>query len=96
MKLDIVRAWKDESYRQSLSEEDLKGLPVNPAGELELTELDLLLVSGGAPKNTVAMCPPVPKEEKKSLLNIIKVSNIHLFSVNILANPLFQNCTRID
>ena len=53
MKLDIIRAWKDETYRQSLSSEQLRALPVNPVGELELTEADLLLVSGrgGAPSS---------------------------------------------
>ncbi len=47
MKFDIVRAWKDETYRQSLSEEQLSALPANPAGQLELTEADLPSVSGG-------------------------------------------------
>jgi len=48
MKLDIVRAWKDETYRQSLSEEQLSTLPANPAGKLELAETDLLSVQGGS------------------------------------------------
>ena len=80
MKLDIVRAWKDESYRQSLSDEQASLLPANPAGELELNESDLEAVYGGG----------------KSLLNIIKISNIHLFSVHILANPLTQSCVRTE
>ena len=41
MKFDIVRAWKDESYRQELSEEQLRALPANPAGGLELSDADL-------------------------------------------------------
>lgn len=45
MKLDIIRAWKDEAYRQSLNDEQLRTLPENPAGEL--TEIDLQFVSGG-------------------------------------------------
>ncbi len=45
MKFDIARAWKDETYRQSLSTEQLNTLPVNPAGEL--TDADLVDVSGG-------------------------------------------------
>ncbi len=32
MKFDVVRAWKDENYRQSLSEEQRRLLPANPAG----------------------------------------------------------------
>jgi mersacidin/lichenicidin family type 2 lantibiotic len=47
MKFDIVRAWKDESYRQSLNEEQRSSLPANPAGELELTSTDLETVYGG-------------------------------------------------
>ncbi len=45
MKFDIARAWKDETYRQSLNEEQLNTLPANPAGEL--SDADLADVSGG-------------------------------------------------
>lgn len=45
MKLDIVRAWKDEDYRQSLSDEQLNDLPANPVGEL--ADADLNSASGG-------------------------------------------------
>jgi mersacidin/lichenicidin family type 2 lantibiotic len=48
MKLDVVRAWKDETYRQSLNDEQLNTLPVNPAGALELTDTDLESVCGGS------------------------------------------------
>ena len=47
MKLDITRAWKDELYRLSLSEEELRTLPENPIGGLELTDADLATVYGG-------------------------------------------------
>ncbi len=67
MKLDIVRAWKDEAYRQSLSEEQFSTLPANPAGQLELTETDLLSVSGG-------LTPIL------SLLNNIGVTSLVLLS----------------
>ncbi len=46
-KMDIVRAWKDEAYRQTLSEEELRSLPENPAGEIELNDSDLEAVYGG-------------------------------------------------
>ncbi len=39
--LDVVRAWKDESYRNSLSEAERAMLPANPAGPIELTEEQL-------------------------------------------------------
>lgn len=44
MKFDVVRAWKDQNYRESLSSEQL---PAHPAGELELSESDLQAVYGG-------------------------------------------------
>jgi mersacidin/lichenicidin family type 2 lantibiotic len=45
MKSDIVRAWKDETYRQSLSDEQFNALPANPAGDL--SEVEMAAVSGG-------------------------------------------------
>ena len=47
MKFDIVRAWKDESYRQGLSDEQLNTLPINPVGELELNDAELAAIYGG-------------------------------------------------
>jgi mersacidin/lichenicidin family type 2 lantibiotic len=47
MKLDIARAWKDELYRQSLSEEKLLTLPESPVGGLELSDDILDTVYGG-------------------------------------------------
>jgi mersacidin/lichenicidin family type 2 lantibiotic len=35
VEFDIERAWKDEAYRQTLSEEQLQAMPENPAGELD-------------------------------------------------------------
>ena len=47
MKLDITRAWKDELYRQSLSEEELLTLPESPVGGLDLSDDILDTVYGG-------------------------------------------------
>src|SRR5437016_3202669 len=44
----IVRAWKDETYRQSLSTEEQAMLPANPAGEIELTDAQLAAVHGAS------------------------------------------------
>ena len=46
-KRDIVRAWKDEEYREKLSEEERAQLPGNPAGVVELPDSDLAAVGGG-------------------------------------------------
>ncbi len=57
MKIDIVRAWKDEEYRNSLSSEEQAMLPANPAGSLELSDAELESVHGakGGDVNTNAL-----------------------------------------
>jgi mersacidin/lichenicidin family type 2 lantibiotic len=57
---DIIRAWKDEEYRNSLSQEQRSQLPQNPAGMVELSDEAMQNVAGGilgslfacGPKNT--------------------------------------------
>jgi mersacidin/lichenicidin family type 2 lantibiotic len=44
---NIIRAWKDEAYRLSLTEEELAQVPENPAGVLELDDPALAGASGG-------------------------------------------------
>jgi mersacidin/lichenicidin family type 2 lantibiotic len=48
-KINIIRAWKDEAYRNSLSDAERASLPENPAGVLELADTDLADVNGGFP-----------------------------------------------
>ena len=48
MEFDIVRAWKDARYRQSLTAEQQAMLPENPVGEFKLTDADLEGVHGGS------------------------------------------------
>lgn len=43
----IIRAWRDEEYRMSLSEQEQAGLPENPVGLIELTDIELELIGGG-------------------------------------------------
>lgn len=45
--IDIIRAWKDEEYRNSLSEEQRSQLPENPAGMIELSDEDSEALVGG-------------------------------------------------
>ncbi len=45
-RIDIIRAWKDEAYRQGLSEAQRAALPANPAGMSELTEAEAAAVEG--------------------------------------------------
>ncbi|MCC5669527.1 mersacidin/lichenicidin family type 2 lantibiotic [Nostoc sp. CHAB 5784] len=44
---DIIRAWKDRGYRESLSEEQRSQLPENPAGIAELSDEVLETIAGG-------------------------------------------------
>ena len=44
---EIIKAWKDEEYRNSLSPEQLSNLPENPVGSIELGD-DAGLVYGAA------------------------------------------------
>jgi len=62
MKIDVVRAWKDPEYRKTLTKEELNSLPANPASTGELTEEELLGVSGGMPipvsgQDSFCTCP---------------------------------------
>lgn len=57
--LDVVRAWKDPVYRASLSPDEKKDLPDNPAGESwnELEDDDLDGVAGGAAGGAAGIPP---------------------------------------
>jgi len=46
MNVDLIRAWKDETYRNSLTAEQRALLPQHPAGAIELTEGELAAVDG--------------------------------------------------
>jgi mersacidin/lichenicidin family type 2 lantibiotic len=47
----IIRAWKDEAYRKSLSEVERAQLPEHPAGLVELTDEQMESVAGGTTGN---------------------------------------------
>ena len=47
-RIDVIRAWKNEAFRQSLSEAERAMLPQNPAGSVELTAAEAAAVEGGA------------------------------------------------
>jgi len=54
--IDIIRAWKDEEYRNSLSEEQRSQLPENPAGMIELSDEDMGSVVGGVVERGSLLC----------------------------------------
>ena len=43
---DVIRAWKDPDFRDSLSAADRKRLPQHPAGLIELSEAALSQAAG--------------------------------------------------
>ena len=49
--MDIIRAWKNEGFRNNLTAAQRAELPANPAGLIELTEAQLEIVAGGAVKS---------------------------------------------
>jgi mersacidin/lichenicidin family type 2 lantibiotic len=57
---NIIRAWKDEEYRRSLSEAESEIMPPNPAGVTELSDDQLKKAAGGTFSQfgcTVFFCP---------------------------------------
>jgi mersacidin/lichenicidin family type 2 lantibiotic len=45
--VDIAKAWKDETYRASLTPEERSLVPENPAGVVELSDAELEGIAGG-------------------------------------------------
>jgi mersacidin/lichenicidin family type 2 lantibiotic len=45
---NIIRTWKDEEYRLSLSDVERAMLPPHPAGLIDLADAELDSVAGGA------------------------------------------------
>jgi mersacidin/lichenicidin family type 2 lantibiotic len=50
----IVRSWKNEDYRLSLSLDEQALLPENPAGLIELSDDELLGIGGGDDADAVS------------------------------------------
>ena len=46
---NIIRAWKDAAWRNTLSAAERAALPQNPAGSVEISDEDLGKVAGGRP-----------------------------------------------
>jgi mersacidin/lichenicidin family type 2 lantibiotic len=44
--LNIIRAWKDEEYNESLSQEEIAFVSQNPAGLVELSDEELAGTEG--------------------------------------------------
>ena len=57
-KLDVIRAWKDIEYRSSLPGSELEAVPANPAGMIDLSEVELSAVTGGTEGVVYTGCVP--------------------------------------
>jgi mersacidin/lichenicidin family type 2 lantibiotic len=53
---NIIRAWKDEEYRLSLSDAERALLPENPVGLIELAHEDLDIAVGGTKEEITPYC----------------------------------------
>ncbi|MFP3939467.1 MAG: mersacidin/lichenicidin family type 2 lantibiotic [Thermoanaerobaculia bacterium] len=51
---DVIRAWKDRDYRESLSEAEQAALPEHPTGIAELDDAALHSIAGGCTLTTLA------------------------------------------
>lgn len=58
---DIIRAWKDEEFRNSLSEEQRLMLPENPAGLIELSDEEMQSLAGGDSYTCNVNCGNAPQ-----------------------------------
>ncbi len=54
---NIIRAWKDEDYRLSLSEAERALLPEHPAGLVELSGAEMDGIGGGYLNTTPGLIP---------------------------------------
>ncbi len=103
MKFDIARAWKDETYRQSLSTEQLNSLPANPAGEL--TDADLATITGAGGFDGPAgvggvggvgalgvLAIPTGSQRNESVALICEVN---VFSINVNVINLLASLTQV-
>ena len=57
-KIDVIRAWKDEAYRFSLTEAERAQLPEHPAGIIELRDEQMCSVVGGTGDGCFHTMPP--------------------------------------
>lgn len=112
MKFDIVRAWKDESYRLSLSEEQLNTLPANPVGDLSDAQLEVVYGGGGAPLGIAPAGLGLGAGESSSLASETRVHSFagtcdwNFFSFNLVSlshlgltsilSPTTQICANND
>ncbi len=56
--IDVARAWRDEDYYLSLTEEERAGLGAHPSGAVSLQDEALRSIAGGCGLTMTAICTP--------------------------------------
>jgi mersacidin/lichenicidin family type 2 lantibiotic len=79
VKIDIARAWKDATYRASLSVEEQALIPANPAGAVELSDSELELVHGAGKGG---------HEDKNSNVNNVRVDTSGVLCLHTVQVPI--------
>ena len=80
-KLDVIRAWKDEQYRSSLEGLELGALPANPAGLIDLSEIELGVVAGGTDGTFPTGCIPGCTQHNCLSLGVIDFESMTFCSI---------------
>jgi mersacidin/lichenicidin family type 2 lantibiotic len=62
----IIRAWKDERFRESLTATEIAALPENPAGSMDISDSDLDYVGGRFP--TILDCASLSLNCEKTIM----------------------------
>jgi mersacidin/lichenicidin family type 2 lantibiotic len=110
MKFDIARAWKDENYRQTLSEEQLNMLPAHPAGEMDEVEMEKVCGGGGFEGTNGFLGVGAASSSSSSHAAFSNrthsfglICDINIFSLNAvqipiipIASPTSQTCEECD
>jgi mersacidin/lichenicidin family type 2 lantibiotic len=68
--VDVIRAWKDEEYLNSLTDRQRQSLPSHPAGLIELSDDDLQQAFGGSGSTNTDCSHPAIGCSKVSACNI--------------------------
>jgi mersacidin/lichenicidin family type 2 lantibiotic len=64
----IIKSWRNEEYRESLDVQTQELLPESPVGAIDLSESDLLNVSGGEDTTTFTPLTPIVIEYTVSVV----------------------------
>jgi mersacidin/lichenicidin family type 2 lantibiotic len=82
----IIKAWKDPTYRASLSAEERAQLPENPAGTVELDDAQLGDISGAGKKSV--LCTDASLCGSASIICASSICPTHLTCGGTLCGPI--------